>query len=147
MTKITRFLSGQIVANNELQNKQDLPTVCRSLLFVQPTLWGFCQANSKAPKVEQVFLYATCNNHSWLLFCLWTDPLWSWRSSLEKLNCRGWCVVSSTVHKGVWVFGWRKFGWRKFPRTERVDKFSPCHPMCLAQWNDGKIILTSLRYQ
>ena len=54
-----------IVANTELQNKQDLPTVCWSLLFVQPTLRFFvCQANSKAPKVEQFFPYATSNNHS-----------------------------------------------------------------------------------
>ena len=28
-----------------------------------------------------------------------------------------------------------------------VAEFPPCHPMCLAQWNDGKIILTSLQYQ
>ena len=35
--KLGRFLNGQIVANTELQNKQDLPTICRSLLFVQPT--------------------------------------------------------------------------------------------------------------
>ena len=27
MPKLGRFLSGQIVANTELQNKQDLPTV------------------------------------------------------------------------------------------------------------------------
>ena len=50
MTKILRFLSGQIVTNTEPQNKQDLPTVCRSLLFVQPTLKKICQA----PKVGQV---------------------------------------------------------------------------------------------
>ena len=107
MTEIRKiFLRGQIVANTELQNKQVLPTVCRSLLFVQPTLWFCCRANSKAPKVGQVFPYATCNNHSRLLFCLWTDPLWSWCYSLEKFNCRGWCVVLSTVHK---VFGWPKF--------------------------------------
>ena len=41
-----------------------------------------------------------------LLFCLWTDPLWSWCYSLEKFNRGGWCVVLSTVHK---VFGWPKF--------------------------------------
>ena len=40
--------------------------------------------------------------------------------------------------KGVWV--------AEVPPTERVDEFPPCHPMCLAQWNDDKIILTSLRY-
>ena len=97
MTKLGRFLSGQIVANTKLQNKQDLPTVCRSLLSVQPTLCfvvvvvvcflyvcccccflfiflfvfggrgGGCQTNSKAPKVEQVFLHATCNNHSFVV--------------------------------------------------------------------------------
>ena len=63
MAKLGRFLSGQIVAKTELQNKQDL----QQLLFVQPTLWVFCQANSKAPKVEQVFLHATCNNHSFVV--------------------------------------------------------------------------------
>ena len=42
------------MANTELQNKQDLPTVCQSLLLVQPTLWFCCQANSKAPKAGQV---------------------------------------------------------------------------------------------
>ena len=26
------------------------------------------------------------------------------------------------------------------PPTERVDGFPPCHPTCLAQRNDGKII-------
>ena len=68
------FLSGQIVANNELQNKQNLRTVCRSLLFVQPTLWFCCQANSKAPKVGQVFRYVTCNNHSFVdLFVDWLN--------------------------------------------------------------------------
>ena len=109
------FWSGQFVANTGLQNKQDLPTVCRSLLLIQPTLWFCCQANSRAPKVGQVFPYATCNNHS-RLFCLWTDPLWSWCYSLEKFNCRGWCVVLSAVHK---VFGWLKFPqptkWTNFP--------------------------------
>ena len=59
----------------QLQNKQDLPTVCQSLLSVQPTLWFCCRANNKAPKVVQAFPYATCNNHSHLLFSLWTDPL------------------------------------------------------------------------
>ena len=51
------------------KNKQDL----QQLLFVQPTLWVFCQANSKAPKVEQVFPHATCNNHSFVvLFMDWS---------------------------------------------------------------------------
>ena len=83
MTKIRKiFLGGQIVANTELENTQDLPTVCRSLLFVQPTFFSFflsfffffffffffsCQVNSKAPKVGQVFPYATCNNHSFVV--------------------------------------------------------------------------------
>ena len=34
--------------------------------------------------------------------------------------------------QGVWV--------SEVPPTERVDEFPPCHPMCLDQWNDGKII-------
>ena len=96
-----------------------------SVLFIQPTLWFCCQANSKAPKVGQVFPYVTCNNHSRLLFTLWIDPLWSWCYNLEKFNCRGWCVVLSAwcvvlsaVHK---VFGWLKFPqlseWLNFPQA------------------------------
>ena len=42
-------------SNTELENKQHQPTVCQSLLFVQPTQWFCCQVNSKAPKVGQVF--------------------------------------------------------------------------------------------
>ena len=34
--------------------------------------------------------------------------------------------------QGVWV--------AKVSPTEWVDKFPPCHPVCLAQWNDSKII-------
>ena len=112
-------------SNTELQNEPDQPTVCRSLLSVQPTLWFCCQANSKAPKVGQVFLYAACSNHSRLLFSLRTDPLWSWCYNLEKFNCRGWCVVLSAwcvvlsaVHK---VVGWPKFSqlseWLNFPQA------------------------------
>ena len=51
------------MANTELQNKQDLRTVCQSLLLVQPTLYFF----RKAPKVEQVFPYTTSNNHSFVV--------------------------------------------------------------------------------
>ena len=37
------------------------------------TMFFFCQANSKAPKVEQVFPYATSNNHSFVvLFVDWS---------------------------------------------------------------------------
>ena len=67
MTKIRKIFKWAGRSNTELQNKQDLPTVCRSLLFVQPTLRVFYQANSKSPKVEQVFPYATCNNHSFVV--------------------------------------------------------------------------------
>ena len=83
MTKIRRFLSGQIVANTELQNKRDLPTVCRPYFSYNPD-WFCCQANNKVPKVGQVFPNATCNNHSFfvVLFVDW----WSWRYSLEKFN-------------------------------------------------------------
>ena len=58
------------MANTELPNKQDLPTVCRSLLFVQPH-YGFVAKRIaiKAPKEGQVFPYATCNSHSRLLVC------------------------------------------------------------------------------
>ena len=84
----------------------------RSLLFVQPTLWVFCQAISKAPKVGQVFPYAT-TTCLLFLFCLW-----SWSYSLEKFKRRGWCVVLSTVYK---VFGWPKFPqpseWTDFPHA------------------------------
>ena len=109
-------------SNTELQNKPDQPTVCWSLLSVQPTLWFCCQVNSKASKVGQVFPYTTCNSQSPLLFSLWTDPLWSWCYSLEKFNCRGWCIVLSAVQK---VFGWPKFTqpseWTKFPRSTLIS--------------------------
>ena len=105
-------------SNTEPQNKQDWPTVCRSLLFVQLTLWFCCQANSKAPKVGQVFPCATHNNHSRLLFCLWTDPLRSWCYSLEKFNCSTECSS-----QGVWVV--------KVPPTKWVDKVPPAHPKWL----------------
>ena len=36
MPKLGRFLSGQIVANAELQNKQDLPTVFGPCLSYNP---------------------------------------------------------------------------------------------------------------
>ena len=107
------------LSNTELQNKQDRPTVCRSLLFIQPTLWFCCQANSKAPKVGQVFPYAACNNHSHLLLCLWSHPLWSWCYSLEKFSCRSWCVVLSAVYE---VFGWPKFPIRA---SGRISPMSP----------------------
>ena len=77
MPKLGRFLSGPIVANIELQNKQDLPTVFGPCFSYNPhyVFVGFiCQANSRAPKVGQGFPHATCNNQSFL-FCLWTDPL------------------------------------------------------------------------
>ena len=94
------------------------PPSCIFLLFVQPTLWFWCQANNKATKAGQGFPYATCNNHSRLLFRLWTEPVWSWCYSLEKFSCRGWCVVLSTVHK---VFVWPKFTqpseWTNFPHA------------------------------
>ena len=69
---IRKNLSGQIVANTELQNKQDLPTVFGPCFSYNPhyvvvfgflLLFCFCQMNSEAPKVEQVFPHATCNNH------------------------------------------------------------------------------------
>ena len=146
--KLGRCLSGQIVANTELQNKQDLPTVCRSLLFVQPTLphygvrvlfcFVFCQANSKAPKAEQVFPHATCNNHSFVvLFVDWS--IMKLMLQLGKVQLQGLMRNIECSSQGVWV--------AEVPPTERVDEFCPCHPMCLAQWNDGKIILTSLPYQ
>ena len=129
------------MANTELQNKQDLPTICRSLLFVQPTLWFCCQTNIKAPKVDR-FSCTLIVKITRLLFCLWTDPLWSWWYSLEKFNCRGWCVVLSAFH---WVQFTRCLGGRSSP-NQASGRIPPCHPVCLAQWNDGKIILMSLRY-
>ena len=67
-SKLGGFLSGQIVANTELQNKQDLRTVCRSLLFVQPTLCFMAKRIAiKAPKVGQVFPNATCNSYSFVI--------------------------------------------------------------------------------
>ena len=64
---IRKNLSGQIVANAKLQNKQHLPTVFDPCFSYNPHYGFFCQANSKAPKVEQVFSHATCNNHSFVV--------------------------------------------------------------------------------
>ena len=71
---IRKNLSGQIVANTELQNKQDLPTVFGPCFSYNPhcvvvvvSLFVFCQANSKATKVKQAFPHATCNNHSFVV--------------------------------------------------------------------------------
>ena len=76
------------MANTELRNKQDLPTVCRSLLFVQATLFFFylffCEANSKAHKVEQVFPYAACNNHSFVV--LFEADVAVWKSSIVRVD-------------------------------------------------------------
>ena len=124
MTKIGRFLSGQIVANAELQNTQDLPTVCQSFLFVQPTLWVFCQAYTKAPKVEQVFPYATCNNHSFVV--LFVDrSIMKLMLQFGKVQLQGLMRNIEYSSQGVWV--------AEVPPTKRVYVFSPCHPMCLAQ--------------
>ena len=78
----------------------------RSLLLVQPTLWFlFCQANSKAPKVGQVFRHATCNNHSFVV--LFVD-----RSIMKPM------LQFVEVPK---VFGWPKFPqpseWTNFPHA------------------------------
>ena len=75
MPKLGRFLSGQIMANTELQNKQDLPTVFGPCFSYNPHnvvvfvvfCFVFLQANSKAPKVEHIFPHATCNNHSFVV--------------------------------------------------------------------------------
>ena len=67
MPNLRRFVSGQIVANTELQNKQDLPTVFGPCFSYNPHDVVFCQVNNNAPKVEQVFPYATCNNHSFVV--------------------------------------------------------------------------------
>ena len=60
-------------------SKQDLPTIFGPCFSYNPHCGFFCQANSKTPKVEQVFPHAVCNDHS-LVFCLfvvfvWTDLL------------------------------------------------------------------------
>ena len=84
------------------------------------TIWFCCQANSKAPKAGQVFPYATCNNHSFvILFVDWS----SMKLMLQfgNFSCRGWCVVLSAVHK---VFGCPKFPqaseWTNFPHATLV---------------------------
>ena len=89
-----------------------------SVLTFRTTHTSFCcQANSKAPKlVGQVFPYAACNNHSRLLFCFWTDPLWSWCYSFEKFNCKPGLIRSiECSSQGVWV--------AEVSPTERVDEF------------------------
>ena len=90
-------------------------TMCFLLLFC-------CPANSKAPKVEQVFPCATCNNHSFVvLFVDWSIMKLMLQFGKVTINCRGRCVVLSTVHK---VFGWPKFlqpsEWTNFPHATHM---------------------------
>ena len=84
-------------SNTELQNKQDRPAVCWSLLSVQPTLWFCCQANSKAPKIEQVFPYATCNILTITLVCCFLYGVIHYeadvtvrKSSIVEVNAQYW---------------------------------------------------------
>ena len=77
----------------------------------------FAERITRFPKYNR-FSHTLLVTITRLLFCLWTDPLWSWCYSSEKFNCRGWCVVLSTVHK---MFGWLKFPqpseWMNFPHV------------------------------
>ena len=71
--KLGWFLNGQIVANTELQNKQDLWT-CEQYVspyFLYNPHYGFV-AKRIGNKVGQVFPYATCNNYSFVLFVDWS---------------------------------------------------------------------------
>ena len=43
------------------------------------------------------------------------------------------------------IEGSSQSGWPKFPQPSEWTNFLHA-TLCLAQWNDGKIILTSLRY-
>ena len=47
-------------------------------------IFFFCQANSKAPKVEQVFPYANCNNHS--VVVLFEADVTVWKSSIVRVD-------------------------------------------------------------
>ena len=44
----------------------------------------FCEANSKAHKVEQVFPYAACNNHSFVV--LFEADVAVWKSSIVRVD-------------------------------------------------------------
>ena len=76
----------------------------------------FAKQIAMLPKQNR-FLHTLLVAITRLWFCLWTDPLWS----LEKFNCRGWCVVLSTVIIIDKVFGWPKFlqpsEWTNFPHA------------------------------
>ena len=90
MPTLGRFLSGQIVENTEIQNKQDLTTVFGPCFSYSPHYGLFCQVNSKAPKIEQVFLHATCNNHSFCCFVCglihYEADVTVWKSSIVGVD-------------------------------------------------------------
>ena len=60
----------------------------------------FCQANSKAPEVKQ-FFHTLLLTITRLLFCLWTDPVWSRCYSLEKFNCRSYYYYWSLLYSVI----------------------------------------------
>ena len=92
------------------------------------TLWFCCQV-ARLPEDRfsghTLLVTITC-----LLFCLWTDPLWSCCYSLEKFNCRGWCVEQSAVHKGGRSSPNRASG-RIFPMW--CGQSAPKHNLCCGE--------------
>ena len=123
MPTLGRFLSGQIVANTELQNKQDLPTVFGPCFSYNPHYVLFClffwQANSKAPKVEQVFLHATCNNHSFVvLFVDWS--IMKLMLQFGKVQLYGLMRSIECSSQGVWV--------AEVPPNRMSGRISPMPP-------------------
>ena len=112
-----------------------------TMFFVCLLLLFFCQANSNVPKVEQVFPYATCNNHlTVVLFVDWS--IMKLMIQFGKVQLYG--LMRSIEYsyynwQGVWV--------AEVPPNQASGRISPMPPYVFGSWNDGKIILMSLRYQ
>ena len=123
MTKIRKILK-RAGRGKHSTSKQTRSANSMSVLVFRTThtIYLFCQANSKAPKVEQVFPYATCNNHSFVAFFVY----WSIMKLMLQFG-KVQLLIRSIEYssQGVWV--------AEIPPTKRVDEFPPCYPMCLAQ--------------
>jgi len=94
----------------------------------------FCQANSKAPKEEQVFPYAT-------LVCSFVCGLIHYEADVTV-----WKSSIVGVDAWYWVQFTKCLGGRSSP-NQASGRISPMPPYVFVSRNDDKIILTSLRYQ
>ena len=115
MTKIRKILKWADRGKHWTSKQTRSASSIRSLVFVQPTLCFFCQANMRhRTKVGPFFPYANCNNHSFVvLFVDWSVMklmLQSGKVQLQELMRSTECSS-----QGVWV--------AEVPPTKRVDEF------------------------